>query len=173
MRYNIYLGFDKKTEADINDLRFELYENFPHVPRLSKMPPHLSLLVFDNDDQNSVIEAFNKAAEYLLPFDVELNEIGSFCRRRGNVLFIKPDVPRNLKAYQEDLVLLSSSGSTVLSAFFGWKPHVTLVKGWKGKKFLEAEKYAMKKWKPVKGRLTFLGLINVRKPLDILASKNL
>jgi len=182
MRTNIYLSFDDATEAAIKDLRAALYENLgkklleadPYFLRSAKkMPPHLSVFVFDAADQETTIKKFQEFADGLAPFDVDLYTTDSF---RGNgtcVLFIKPRLSEELKAcYSRALDLFSDAFiMPPYRSLKKWQPHVTLTKSATTKAYLEAEEFAEKSWKPTTARIKKVGLIDVQRPLGVIAER--
>ena len=174
MRFAIYLGFDKKTENAIKDLRLALFEGVRHMPHPKKMPPHLSLFVFDSDDIDDVLGRFKAIADGMTRFDIKLGRIGAF-RSRRSVLFLTPQITKSLKEAHRRAIEVYS-GVDPAPAYQNpedWKPHVTLATGLAPRTFCDAEKLAEKVWKSATAGIRLLGLINVQKPLEILASKNL
>ena len=54
-----------------------------------------------------------------------------------------------------------------------WVPHCTIIKRMDNRLFIKAEKLAKKEWKPMLARIDKIELIDVKKPLQVLASKSL
>jgi 2'-5' RNA ligase len=172
MRYGIYLGFDKKTETALDDLRRRLFNDVSHMPPPKKMRPHLTLLVFDDDEPDGVMGRFKAVMGGSKGFGIKLNCVGSFLGKRS-VLYIEPQMSKELKAVHARVFEIFSGSESVPSYRDPkeWKPHITLAKGLTERTFLEAKTLAENLWKPATGKIHLIGLIDVQKPLEILASR--
>jgi 2'-5' RNA ligase len=173
IRYGIYLTFDRATETALLSLRKELANRFANHIKLAKMPPHLTLLVFDEMDESATVERFKQCVRSIESFDLMLNDIGLFRKQRA-ILYIKPILSNNLQhSYQccFDHFLKSAIVPEYQDSRL-WTPHVTLVKidhqySNEGIALVEQQ------WQARPAIIDSIGLINVRQPLQVLASKQL
>lgn|GEM_PF-2875563 len=176
MRYAIFLTFDPETESALQSLREQLTQNVPGVPKVTgKMGPHLTLAVFDDNDQQSVIDRFQTLTPQLCAFEITLYGIASFPGRR-KVIFADPMPSSALKEAFELCQFVFSKSSAMVPAYQNaeaWHPHVTLTKGIGGHTFHEAFALANTNWQPLAATAQTLGLIDVQNPLKILASKKM
>lgn len=175
MRYCIYVTFDPGTQQALQDMREKLAAQVPGVPRVAgKMMPHLSLLVFDDPHPASVLERFAPLAAGMHRFGVTLKGIDSFTGRR-NVLYVAPALSEPLQdSYLR--CFKAFSGSAPVPAYTDparWKPHITLCKGLRERAFREAGAIARREWTPRGADVAHIGLIDVQKPLDVLAAQAL
>lgn len=175
MRYGIYFTFDEKTESALQELRLRLAREIAGIPSVEgKMVPHLMLLVFDSDNFESIMEKFKSFASGTDGFPIKLISIDAFEGRR-NVVYTEPTISDKLK--ENFLRCLDVfSHADVVPAYRDlahWKPHITLTKGIYGRVFRRAKELAEQKWRPLDGYVSSLGIINIQKPLDVLALKTL
>ena len=176
MRYGLYFSFDESTEEALQKLREELARQVPGLPGIEgKMGPHLTMLIFDDSNQASVIERFQGLAGDLESFTLKLGEIAHFQGRR-RVVYVEPVMPEKLRENYERCRTAYIS-SEIVPAYNDpvlWKPHVTLAKGIKSHgPFNKAKNIAEKIWNPVEARIRSFGLIDVQKPTEPLALKKL
>ncbi len=167
MRYAIYFRFNEKAEEAIRDLRRSMMreiEGFP--PRERKMPPHLTLLVIDADDANSVKERFEAFAPRLRGFTLELARINTF-ESEQKVLFIEPPMSKELRQSQQCCLSFFSDFAKL------WRPHVTLAKGLREDIFRKAQALAEATWHTTTAHTISVGLIDVNAPLEVLASRDI
>lgn len=175
MRYNIYFIFEDEAEAHLEALRIKLSEQVAGVSDATgKMRPHLSLLVFDNSDQAHVLERFQDYANTLHSFSLRLKTISAFTGQR-NVLYVEPVISDELENNYR-VSVSHFSNSDIVAAYRDidkWKPHITLAKGLNDSAFNKAKELAVNSWSPIDARVNSVGLINVQKPLQVLAITNL
>lgn len=175
MRYGIYFTFDTETEEQLQNLQRKLTREVADIPSIErKMDPHLMMLVFDDEDPARVQNKFVQLAAGISRFNLKLDAINAF-RGRRNVLYAEPQLSDELKnSYL--CALHAFSGSAIVPAYCNpveWKPHVTLTKGLPNDTFRAAKVLAERNWFPLEGHVKTIALINVQRPLDVLASKNL
>ncbi|MFA4994536.1 MAG: 2'-5' RNA ligase family protein [Bdellovibrionales bacterium] len=182
MRTNIYLSFDEATEAAIKNLRAKLDEKLGRnlmetvqyfLRHTYKMPPHLSLFVFDDNDQESVIKKFKEFADGIIPFNIDLFTTDNFRGECDDTLFIKPRLSEELKAcYARALNLFSDAFiMPPYRSLKKWQPHITLTKIETDMAYLEAEEFVEESWKPMTASIKKIGLIDVKNPLEVLAER--
>lgn len=171
MRFAAYLTFDSASNAVLQTLRETLTQHIPGIPSPNgKMAPHLTLLVFDADDPQSVITQFEPLSRNSESIPITLVDIGSFTGKR-NVLYVKPLLAASLKNQQQRCF---DSYAAVMPVRqyripLHWKPHVTLAKGIDDATLEKATALAQTLWKPRQAHSAAIGLINVQKPLEPLS----
>jgi 2'-5' RNA ligase len=167
MRYGIYLTFDAHTEQSIKRLQNKL----KGVP---KMAPHLTLLVFDDANNEGVLKKFKEFIHDFETFSIRLKKVNSFSRRH-TVLYLEPVSSRALKeAYLRCLDGFASS--CIISRYrtlAQWHPHITLAKNMSSSELHEVKAMVEEERTPLKVTVCGIGLINIQKPLEVLASKAL
>lgn len=175
MRYCIFLTFDDNAQQALHAFREDLARHAPGVPRLDgKMGPHLTLAVFDAERQESVPEKFEKLTNGLRTFALALNDVGSF-EGRKKVLYVAPLPSQELQTCYERTHAFLAPSYAMVPAYRDpskWTPHVTLTKGIGGRAFQKAFAYAMTHWSPMNAAVARVGLINVQRTLEILASQS-
>jgi 2'-5' RNA ligase len=168
IRYALYLAFDPHTESALQKLREAMAMQVKGVPSVTgKMLPHLTLLVFDDDDSENVVKKFEVLITSVASLPIVLGGIDAFEGRR-NVLYVKPTLSQPLKEQQERC-FNCFSGSNIVSDYRSpsrWKAHVTLTKGIDADTLVQARALAEKMWIPRQSVTTSIGLINVQKPLQ-------
>lgn len=172
MRYCIYLTLDPHTCLVLQTLQEKLAAKSPDYSMDGKLGPHLSLLVFDDTDQDYVRIRFQRVADSMNGFSVRLRGIGVFSGRR-NVVFVEP-LPSNALNESYLHCLDAFSGSDIVPQYRGldaWKPHITLAKGRNSRCFPEIKALAIREWLSRTADICGVALINVQKPLEVLASK--
>jgi 2'-5' RNA ligase len=172
MRYCIYLTFDRQTHLVLQSLQEKLAAQAPDYSMAGKLGPHLSVLVFDDADQGSVLIRFERVAASLHGFSIQLNGIGIFPGRRS-VVYV---VPLPLLALTDSYLRCRDvfSGSVMAPQYCAldvWKPHITLAKGRDDRVVPEIKTLAEREWMPCTADIDGIGLINVQNPLEVLASK--
>lgn len=175
IRYNIYLTFDAATETTLQTLRELLVAQVPGLPDVDgKMAPHLSLLVFDDEQQDLVIERFWRFTQEAMPIFVTLANVRTF-GGRSPVLYIDVLKSNPLKTlYFSCLNHFRDSG--ILPTYRNphtWTPHVTLAKRMTPELCTSAKAIAEREHSSRRASIDHLGLIDVRKPLDVLAEQTL
>ncbi|WNV04668.1 2'-5' RNA ligase family protein [Candidatus Methylospira mobilis] len=172
MRYCIYLTFDRQTHLILQQLQEKLAARAPGFGLDGKLWPHLSLLVFDDADQDGVLIRFDRVADGLNAFVVELNGINIFSGRRS-VVFVELVPSFALQdGYLRSLNIFS--GSTAAPEYRApdlWKPHVTIAKGRGNGVAREIKELADSEWAPRTADVDGIGLINVQKPAEVLAAR--
>lgn len=173
MRYAVFLKFDQGAQKVLQDLREKLAQNVAGVPSpAGKMAPHLTLAVFDSNNAQEVHERFHIFAKSVNSFTLSLSHLNSFAGRK-KVLFVEPQPSPDLQACYERCHAAFSERSAMVPAYQDpthWHPHITLTKGISGSVFQKAKIFAEMNWTPLKATAQLIGLINVQKPLEILAS---
>jgi len=156
-------------------MREDIARNVPGAPNVQgKMGPHLTLAVFDHQDQAEVTRIFASFAADFRGFSVKFHKLGFF-DGLWKILYAAP-LPQpelldlRLRAHS------TFSGVAVMVPHYrdpaDWIPHVTLSKGLKDRVFQDAMAYAEERWKPVTASAWTTGLVNVQRPLEVLASRS-
>lgn len=176
MRYAVFLKFNMSAENALQNLRKNLAQTVKGVPGIEgKMGPHLTLAVFDSDEQNAILETFQKFAKTCEPITLNLDRIDNF-NSRFKVLFVAPANSPKLQTQYERCHDLFSRTATMMPAYQDgqkWSPHITLTKGIRGLIFERAKNFAENNWAPIDATTQSIGLINVQRPLEVLKEKPL
>lgn len=139
---------------------------------LKEMEPHITLLIFDDDNKEKVIENFNNCyVSSIQSFKINLDEVGNFGKQ---VLYVGPQKNKQLNNIQkliyEHFLSYKVDDKFILNR---WKPHCTITKHLNSKKFFNAKILIKKYWQPLTAEVKEIGLIDVKKPLEVLAVKTL
>lgn len=108
--------YDDQTERTLAALQDRLYELGFSGTQTRDIFMHITLGSFPVEKEEEVKELVKQAAQSGGAFDVTLNHVGIFGGQETNVLFIAPDINRELLALKERF-----GGS------FGWTAHTTLL----------------------------------------------
>ncbi|HEU5047179.1 MAG TPA: 2'-5' RNA ligase family protein [Rickettsiales bacterium] len=175
MRYGIYFCFDPETEKRLQSLRERLASDIPGLPSITgKMRPHLTLLVFNGSDLSEIQQLFAAYAESVSRFAITLQQINVF-QGRNHVVYAEPSPSQMLQ--QQFISCQQHFPHYVFPSTYSdaahWHPHVTLAKGMDLQSFQMALTLAKQLWHPLEALISNIGLINLQKPLDVLAERQL
>lgn len=173
--YAIELFFDAATEKDILAFRDSIYQAgvTPVLGSLNDRP-HISLAVFGRQDAQHLTRIAERFARHCPPLPVSLSAVGSF-PTDSNVVFLLPVPDSNLLKVHRKLHQILQEESINSSQYYlpgQWVPHCTLESDLNDDQLHLALKLCQKKFKPLSGCLTAVGVIAFR-PLDYLAEFSL
>lgn len=173
MRYGIYLTFDQKTEVFLQMLQHKLAIEIKDIPDITgKMAPHLTLLVFDDTNHESVLQKFKDIIDNIGFFSLKLNKINAFSGQQ-NVLYVEPlqsEALKNIYLYCRKLFANSNIVPNYRDPAH-WTPHITLAKNIDDIALQKAKAVTEREWIPLEAHIQGIGLINVQNPLEVLGSK--
>lgn len=124
MTYGIILLLE---EQESQSLRKAFYDLDSSLLRL-QIAPHISLALFDNADQDTVLRMAESLSECTAPFRVRFSSLGLFLGPE-NILFLSPVVTRELLQIHEDLYGRCMAQGLVYDERYRpglWVPHCTL-----------------------------------------------
>jgi 2'-5' RNA ligase len=173
MRYAVFLTFDDKTQTALQTLREGIVRHVPGAPKIDgKMGPHMTLAVFDDQNQAAVLEKFENLAAGFYAFKINLHNLGFF-DGRWKILYAAPLASPDLQSTHKRAHKVFSAASVMVPHYrdqADWVPHVTLSKGLKGRIFTDVKACAEKSWKPLSATAGRTGLVNVQRPLEVLVT---
>lgn len=111
--------FDGETQKTLSQIQSLIIQNVGEGTQTMGIPFHLTLGSYPTAEQSEVVEKIEDAAQRFKCFGVELSAYNSFGDR---VLFLEPDVPR-------ELLELRGSFECDYANGFEWVPHATLFCG--------------------------------------------
>lgn len=110
----VLAGYDDEKEKYIARLQDNLYKKGFVGTQTKDIPMHITMGTFDTRQEKHLIEKLEEVAAKTSPFDVNLSHIGIFSG--GKVLFVTPDINRELLALKEQF------GDSA-----NWTAHTTLL----------------------------------------------
>lgn len=115
----ILAGYDDQTEKRLSDMQNRLYELGYTGVQTKDIPMHFTLGLFDTDQEEELKERLEKISGTFSSFDVSFSHIGLFKLPETEVLFVAPEVSKEMLALK-DLFLDSKDK-------FSWSAHTTLL----------------------------------------------
>ena len=112
----ILAGFDDETEKYLAGIQQKLYEKGFVGTQTKDIPMHTTLGSFPVEKEEELKAELLKLSEECKAFDITFNHVGLFGGEKTNVLFIAPDINRDL------LDLKEKFGDS-----FGWMAHATML----------------------------------------------
>ena len=140
----ILAGYDDATEAYLSGIQNKLYEQGFVGTHTKDLPAHITLDSFPCDQEEIVKALLRSVSEQISAFDISFSHVGVFSG--GNVLFIAPDVNRQL------LDLKESFGDS-----FDWAAHTTMLID-EPEVIARAVPAVLNEFKPFVGKVTSLHL---------------
>ena len=92
----VLAGFDDKTEAVLSGMQDKLYgQGFSGV-QTKGIPMHFTLGTYGTEREEELKERLEQIASTTKAFDVDFNHVGLFNLVQNHVLFIKPEISREM-----------------------------------------------------------------------------
>ncbi|MCL2799140.1 MAG: 2'-5' RNA ligase family protein [Endomicrobia bacterium] len=129
MKYAILLVLDKASQTKIGKVRKCLANN--GIAQDAFKLNHITITVFDADDEGKVVEVSRKFANDQKFFTTTLSSVSAFITEK-NVVFYAPVVTKELKAVHEKYLEKMSKNFRNMEHYWcpeKWVPHCTLADG--------------------------------------------
>ena len=115
----ILAGYDDLTESKLAGMQKKLYDLGYDGIQTKNIPMHFTLGSYDLDMEDELIARLNKLGETTKAFNVAFNHVGLFKLPETEVLFIAPEVSREMLDLKDNFL----DNKDV----FGWSAHTTLL----------------------------------------------
>ena len=126
MAYAISAWFDAKTEHIIREVWQQLADQGVSSEFNIKYRPHITLVLCENIDMNSVITGLSHLASRIAPIPLQLSYVGVF-NNKPDVVFYVPTVTMELLLLQKEVCNLVSDNQNYAHYAPGtWNPHCSL-----------------------------------------------
>ncbi|MCL1972929.1 MAG: 2'-5' RNA ligase family protein [Endomicrobia bacterium] len=138
MKYAILLVLDKASQTKIGKVREHLANN--GVAQKAFKLNHITITVFDADDESKVVEVSRKFANEQSSFTTTLSSVSAFFTEK-NVVFYAPIVTNELKAVHERYLNKMTKNFYNMERYWRiekWVPHCTLADGITDSEMLKA-----------------------------------
>lgn len=142
-------GYDYSTESELQGMQDRLYEIGFEGVQTKDVPMHFTLGTYDPEQEEELKERLVKIGKSTEAFDVEFNHVGLFRLPSNDVLFVAPEVSREMLSLKDNF--LDSKDQ------FSWSPHTTMLIDQKDI-IREALKTIMDNFHPMKGKVSTLHL---------------
>lgn len=145
----IMAGYDDETEKIIADKQTKLYEQGFSGVQTKDIPMHFTLGSYSLDREAELIGRLDKIEEEYKAFDVSFNHIGLFRNPGNDVLFMAPEVSREMLGLKD--YFLDSEDK------FKWAAHTTLLID-KPDVIAEALQIVLNDLSPIEGKVEYIYL---------------
>ena len=140
----ILAGYDEATEAYLSGIQNKLYEQGFVGRHTKNLPAHITLADFPTEREEELKGLLQSIAEQINAFDITFNHVGVLSG--GYVLFIAPDINRNLLDLKE-----------AFSDSYDWAAHTTMLID-EPDVIGRAMSAVLREFKPFTGKVTSLHL---------------
>ena len=145
----ILAGYDIGTDYELQGIQDSLYDMGFEGVQTKDIPMHFTLGTYDPEQEEELKERLVKISESTEEFDVEFNHVGLFRLPSNDVLFLAPEVSREMLSLKDNF--LDSKDQ------FSWSPHTTMLIDHKDI-ISDALKVVMDNFHPIKGKVNVLHL---------------
>jgi 2'-5' RNA ligase len=112
-------GYDNRTEAILAEMQKKLYGLGFSGVQTKNIPMHFTLGSYDTDQEEELKARLADTAKTLEAFGVSFNHVGLFRLPQNDVLFIAPEVSREMLRLKDSFRDSKDR--------FNWSPHTTLL----------------------------------------------
>lgn len=145
----VLAGYDYNTGSKLQGIQDHLYEKGFDGVQTKDIPMHITLGTYEVTKEEELKERLIKIGDSLEPFDVEFSHVGLFRHPDNDVLFITPEVSRDMLSLKDRF--LDSYDQ------FGWTPHTTMLID--NKEIIkDALDEVLDTFQPMKGKINVLHL---------------
>ena len=145
----ILAGYDGRTEERLSGIQDRLYKLGFSGIQTKNIPMHFTMGSYAADCEKELKEHLEKVARTHRTFDVAFNHIGLFRLPENDVLFIAPEVSREMLSLKDNFQDNADP--------FPWSPHTTLLID-RPEIVHEATAAVLKEFSPFAGKVTVLHL---------------
>lgn len=174
MTYAIEMFFDSETEEKIMSLANKIADAGLSTKYLEwKTRPHVTLMVFDNVEEDKCINLLERFAKNHKAFPAILESVGMF--NETKTIFLSPIKTRSMYELQRELYeLMKELRSTVWEWYKpdGWVPHCTVALTSEDEEevFYQASELVLREFKKFEGVYTSVGLVKITFPVEELVT---
>ena len=115
----VLAGYDDRTEERLSGIQNKLYAQGFSGVQTKDIPMHFTLGTYDTSQENELRERLGKIAGTHRAFAAEFNHTGLFRLPANDVLFIAPEVSKDM-LYLKDEFMDSKDK-------YSWSPHTTML----------------------------------------------
>ncbi|MBQ9699092.1 MAG: 2'-5' RNA ligase family protein [Lachnospiraceae bacterium] len=167
--YLISLYFDEKTEKAMQSYINQVAKATGNAFMVDgKIPPHITLLAFDTQDESKAVELLDRIASRLKSGSLYFASMGVL---KGQVLYIEPVLNQYLHSMEEEIYEAYIDVPDIkFSPYykpFGWIPHMSVGKHLDERQMEEALKVMLKQFVPSEGIVTRIGIAKTNPHRDI------
>ena len=145
----ILAGYDDRTEEQLSGIQERLYELGFSGTQTKNIPMHFTMGSYAADCEEELKERLGKVARTHRTFDVAFNHIGLFRLPENDVLFVAPEVSREMLSLRDNFQASADP--------FPWSPHTTLLID-RPDRGHEATAAVLKEFSALAGKVTVLHL---------------
>lgn len=151
--YVLQLGFDRKTENYIQDIKNSLKENNV-IDKEKKWRPHITIDLYTCNDEDVFINLVDEIIEKIKTFNIKFNNLNNFNEK---TLYIEPF--NKTKIYDIKSIFDSQLNKYRLESRINkvYKPHTTLCTN---DDLSKAKIICNNKFKPFIGKISYLWIYN-------------
>lgn len=115
----VLAGYDEQTEQILSGMQKRLYDMGFSGVQTRDIPMHFTLGAYGADQEEALKARMEKIAGIQAAFRVSFNHIGLFRLPRNDVLFVAPEVSREMLGLKDQFMDSRDE--------FDWSPHTTLL----------------------------------------------
>lgn len=115
----VLAGYDDATEARLSGIQKDLYAAGFSGAQTKDIPMHFTLGSYDTEREEELKERLTKLADTFPAFDVAFNHVGLFRLPQNDVLFVAPEVSKEMLALKDHFL----DNKDV----FRWSAHTTFL----------------------------------------------
>lgn len=145
----ILASYDDRTEEILSGIQNKLYDQGFSGLQTRDIPMHFTMGSYAAEQEEELKKRLEKIAETHRAFDTAFNHVGLFRLPENDVLFIAPEVSREM------LALKDKFGDS--RDQFSWSPHTTMLID-KPVTVQEATQFVLKEFSSFSGKVTLLHL---------------
>ena len=145
----ILAGYDDQTEEILSGIQHKLYDQGFSGLQTRDIPMHFTLGSYAVEQEEELKKRLGKIAETRRAFDTEFNHVGLFRLPENDVLFIAPEISREMLALKDEFRDSNDQ--------FNWSPHTTMLID-KPAVIQEATQSVLKEFRSFDGKVAVLHL---------------
>ena len=115
----ILAGYDDRTEKNLSGIQKKLYDQGFSGLQTRDIPMHFTLGSYPVEQEDELKARLARIAETHKAFDTSFNHVGLFRLPQNNVLFIAPEISREMLALKDEFRDSRDQ--------FYWSPHTTML----------------------------------------------
>ena len=145
----ILAGYDDRTEEILSGIQKKLYDQGFSGLQTRDIPMHFTLGSYPVEQEDELKARLARIAETHKAFDTSFNHVGLFRLSQNNVLFIAPEISREMLALKDEFRDSRDQ--------FNWSPHTTMLID-KPAVIQEATQSVLKEFASFSGKVAYLHL---------------
>lgn len=145
----ILAGYDDRTEEILSGIQKKLYDQGFSGLQTRDIPMHFTLGSYPVEQEDELKARLARIAETHKAFDTSFNHVGLFRLPQNDVLFIAPEISREMLALKDEFRDSRDQ--------FNWSPHTTMLID-KPAVIQEATQSVLKEFASFSGKVAYLHL---------------